>query len=146
MEDDLDQFQELFKQIFGAPSKQAGGRGRNLTLDIELTAEEAAEGTKKTIDVPRPVDCPECSGSGTQGQHVEGQTRRTACTRCQGQGMITAMLCLEVKIPSGVREGVSLRLAGQGEVGTPSGDLFCVIRIRERLRLFGRLKGWFLGG
>jgi molecular chaperone DnaJ len=133
MDEDLEQFQDIFKQIFGVPGKQAGGRGRDLTLDIELTPEEARDGTKKTIDVPRPVDCPKCSGSGTRGQHVEGQTRRTACASCEGQGMIIEMRGLEVKIPSGVRDGVSLRLVGQGEVGAPPGDLFCVIRIRERL-------------
>ena len=141
MDEDL-----ILKQIFGAPSKQTGARGRDLTLDIEVTPEEAADGTKKTINVPHAIDCPECSGSGTPGQRVEGQASSTPCTRCDGMGMITDMRCIEVKIPSGVREGVSLRLPGQGEVGAPSGDLLCVIRIRERPRLFGRLKGWFLGG
>jgi molecular chaperone DnaJ len=69
--------------------------------------------------------CPTCQGFGTIIQHP--------CPKCGGDGRTRARRNLTVKIPSGVEDGMRIRLAQQGEVGPgggPAGDLY--VEIHER--------------
>jgi molecular chaperone DnaJ len=69
--------------------------------------------------------CPTCQGFGTVIQHP--------CAKCGGDGRTRARRNLTVKIPSGVEDGMRIRLAQQGEVGPgggPAGDLY--VEIHER--------------
>jgi molecular chaperone DnaJ len=99
----------------------------------------------------KPKPCSDCGGTG-QTQHAKtGKGMRvvtlTTCPRCQGRGQLIedpCMTCqgngfefvthrLKVQIPSGVDDGMMIRLASQGEAnadGGPSGDLL----IRPHLR------------
>jgi molecular chaperone DnaJ len=48
------------------------------------------------------------------------------CRRCQGDGRIERQQRINIKIPAGIHDGQTLRLAGQGEAGRgggPRGDL-----------------------
>ena len=70
--------------------------------------------------------CPHCGG--------RGQTITNPCGDCRGQGRIEEVKTLSVKIPAGVDNGDRIRLAGEGEAGpggTPPGDLYVDIRVRE---------------
>ncbi len=76
--------------------------------------------------------CPACQGS--------GQTIESPCTDCRGQGGKQEKTEIEINIPSGVEEGMRLRISGEGDVGdvgAPRGDLYCVIREREH-KIFQR--------
>ena len=91
--------------------------------------------------------CPVCSGTG-QVQDTRGTMRFTApCRQCQGSGQVPVRNCascggsgftqkvesLRVKIPSGVRQGSRVRVAGKGdsgEWGGPPGDLFLVVKVQ----------------
>ena len=56
------------------------------------------------------------------------------CPQCRGTGTIERTDTHKVKIPAGIREGQSLRVAGQGEPGTggaPAGDLYLRVRFAK---------------
>ena len=70
--------------------------------------------------------CPHCQGS--------GKVIPEPCTTCMGHGRIKRQKTLEVKIPSGIDDGMRIRSAGNGEPGTnggPAGDLYIEIRMRK---------------
>ncbi len=76
--------------------------------------------------------CPTCSGSGKQIEKP--------CKSCRGHGRVQKEKTLSVKIPAGVDTGDRVRLAGEGHAGppgTPSGDLFVEMMVREH-RIFSR--------
>lgn len=70
--------------------------------------------------------CPHCGG--------RGQKMSNPCKSCSGAGRIEEEKVLSVKIPAGVDNGDRIRLTGEGEAGpagSPSGDLYVEIRVRE---------------
>ncbi|MGH3438347.1 MAG: molecular chaperone DnaJ [Sciscionella sp.] len=63
--------------------------------------------------------CPVCRGL--------GEVIPEPCRKCSGDGRVRSRRDITVKLPAGVAEGMRVRLAGQGEVGTgggPAGDLY----------------------
>lgn len=102
------QFGDLFSDFFGT-----GGPGqvaRDLSIPLELTLEEAVDGTKKRIEVPRffvcvpcagrgaPTDvpatpCSECDGRGHETSVQGFFTIRTNCPLCDGRGEILDQTC-----------------------------------------------------
>jgi molecular chaperone DnaJ len=147
-------FEDVFSDLgdlFGGRGGGGGGgfrtsvRGADLEYALELDLLDAIRGATRTIELRRPVACPQCNGLGGQGQKVcpecegRGQIRigggpvpfgRT-CPRCSGSGRIYTQPCprcgtsgrideidrLSVKIPAGVDEGSKIRLAAKGEPG-----------------------------
>ncbi|MBI3652903.1 MAG: molecular chaperone DnaJ [Acidobacteria bacterium] len=75
-----------FGDLFGGRSGRRAGprRGSDLRYDIEITLEEAAQGIKTKIRVPRLEICDLCRGTGA----AEG-TSPTTCATCQGRGQVT---------------------------------------------------------
>ena len=70
-------------------------------------------------------DCPDCAG--------EGKKPDKACTKCGGQGRIKQKVDLNVKIPAGIDNGMSLKMAGAGEAGikgAKAGDLYIRVRVK----------------
>lgn len=97
------------------------------------------------------VTCPDCSGSGQIrtvqqtpfGQFAttrtcprcqgEGKTFEQPCTVCHGSGTERKMSRVTVKVPGGIDDGQTLRLAGKGEAGYrggPPGDLLIALRVK----------------
>lgn len=76
-------FGDLGFDIFGSRGRRTGRsrRGRDLEIAVGITLEEAAEGSEKTITVPRYELCSTCSGSG-----VKPGTKRITCPQCKGSG------------------------------------------------------------
>jgi len=105
---------DLFEMFFGAGPGRTGARaaatmakGQDLHQEVEITLEEAASGTQRSVVIATP----------------NGKTKR-----------------LEVRIPSGVREGAKVRVAGEGGPGIgggPAGDVYIIPHIRPH-RLFER--------
>ncbi len=96
----------------------------------------------------KPVTCPTCHGVGQvrlqQGFFSIQQTCPTCqgrgtiipdpCTTCRGSGRVEEVRTLSVKVPPGVDTGDRIRLSGEGEAGeygTPAGDLYVQIRVKE---------------
>jgi DnaJ-class molecular chaperone len=70
--------------------------------------------------------CPTCQGTGVVRDDQ-------ICPTCGGSGQVIRPKTIEVTIPPGVRDGTTLRLAGQGGAGNnggSAGDLYLHIRLR----------------
>lgn len=68
--------------------------------------------------------CPNCGGRGT--------IIRNPCGACAGRGVVQTAQRVNVKIPPGIEDGQSLRLAGQGDMpagGGIPGDLYITVRV-----------------
>jgi len=94
-----------------------------------------------------PVECSTCHGSGQvrmqQGFFSihqtcprcrgEGRAIESPCADCDGRGRVRKTRTLSVKLPAGVDDGESVRLAGAGAAGqrnAPAGDLYIQVRVR----------------
>ncbi len=81
-----DIFEAVFggNPFFGRGGRQRGQRkGSDLRYEMEITLEEAAFGTKKTVIVPRMELCSSCNGSG-----AENDSDIVTCETCRGSGQI----------------------------------------------------------
>lgn len=104
-----------------------GGRQAAAPPDVEagidLTLEQAFNGVSQSIQFQREDVCPRCQGSGRSG--------RSLCIDCRGSGVLSTTRRLEVTVPKGVREGMKIRVKGEGGTG-PGGhprDLFLVVHV-----------------
>ena len=72
------------------------------------------------------VQCGLCSG--------RGETPEKQCKQCGGDGVAKKENVINVKIPAGIHDGASIRLAGNGEYPGPggqSGDLYVVVHVKK---------------
>ncbi len=119
---------DIFEEMFGGSGRGRGrrsGRGRDVEAELELSIEEAHRGVRRTIQMEAAETCPTCGGSGLK----DGKT----CETCGGAGQVLKPKRIEVNIPTGVRDGSTVRLAGQGGTGSNGsepGDLYLHIRVR----------------
>ena len=70
--------------------------------------------------------CPRCNG--------KGKVIKTPCNTCKGKGKVRRTNRVKVKVPAGVDAGQSVRVRGEGCVGSnggPNGDLLVEILIRD---------------
>ena len=70
--------------------------------------------------------CPHCSG--------RGKIIKNPCSTCKGKGKVRKNNKVKVKIPAGIDEGQSVRVRGEGSVGSnggPNGDLLVEILIKR---------------
>jgi molecular chaperone DnaJ len=70
--------------------------------------------------------CSRCGG--------EGKTITDPCPACKGRKRIERERTLSVKIPAGVETGNTIRLSGEGELGSsggPPGDLYVYLVVEE---------------
>lgn len=83
---DLGFFGDIFGTGFGASrpgGRRQAWRGRDVHTSIELSFEEAARGTIKTIELPIEGPCSVCGGTGaTPGTTIE------RCIECNGRGLV----------------------------------------------------------
>ncbi|MBN2567425.1 molecular chaperone DnaJ [Candidatus Woesearchaeota archaeon] len=104
-------FGDLFESFFGGAGfsqrRRAGPRrGADLRYDLEITLEDAANGTTRSIQVPMHDTCDACDGSGSRDpSDVE------TCSRCQGSGFERHMR----RTPFGVFSTTSTCTACHGE-------------------------------
>lgn len=80
---------DIFSEFFGGGAGRQGGgrrraaRGADIQMDVDITFEEAAFGTKKNIDIYKSTTCSVCSGNGAK----PGTPIKT-CSHCKGQGFV----------------------------------------------------------
>lgn len=132
----------LFEAAFGA--KKEIGVPVSETCS-HCSGSGAAPGTS-------PVKCSTCGGTGQVravqrtpfGQvattrtctacNGQGKTITTPCSQCNGRGKVRAVKKIEVTVPTGSEDGLSLRFSGRGEAGErggPSGDLYVVLNVKQ---------------
>lgn len=114
-----DMFGDIFGDIFGggrrgraAGGRRGASRGYDLETTVELTLEEIATGSEKTIEFTRQDTCAECKGTGmAKGKQPSrcntcggsGQVQRaglggffqmvSTCPQCQGTGQVITDPC-----------------------------------------------------
>lgn len=82
-------FGDIFDSVFGDIFGQGGVRGEqvyrgaDLRYDLELSLEEAVNGTTVKIRVPKLVACEACNGSG-----AKPGTSPVTCSTCDGMGQV----------------------------------------------------------
>jgi curved DNA-binding protein len=96
---------DLFESLFGhSRYRQQPMTGQNYHGQINISLEEAFQGTIKNIQIP-----------------IENGSQLT-------------MQTLKVKIPQGIKSGQQVRLAGQGAPGVnegPSGDIYLTVSVNK---------------
>lgn len=96
--------------------------------------------------------CTQCNGSGTvtvEQQSLFGRTRSQQscptcggsgkkvtkkCATCHGDGSVTKVKEIEVKVPEGIDNGQQIRLdkyGNKGQNGGPSGDLYILFEVKN---------------
>lgn len=119
---------DIFEEIFNRGRRGRAtrrGRGRDVEAELELSLEEAHRGGRRSLQMQTAEVCPTCNGTGVK----DGET----CDTCGGAGEVLRPKTIEVNIPKGVRDGSTIRLAGQGGAGSNGnepGDLYLHIRLR----------------
>lgn len=121
----FDIFEEMFGRTSGRGRRRRTERGEDIEAQLELSLEEAHRGGRRTLQMQAAETCPTCNGTGQVGDKP--------CQTCGGLGQVLKPKTIEVNIPAGVRDGSTVRLAGQGGAGlngTQPGDLYLRIRLR----------------
>ena len=150
-----------FESFFGGGrGRQRVVKGTNLRIRIALTLKEVAEGVEKKIKVNRLVNaegvtyksCSNCNGSGQVtrvSNTILGQMQTSSpCPNCNGNGkgidnrpsgtdangMLKKEEAVKISIPTGVEDGMQLKVGGKGNAAPfdgVNGDLIVLISIEE---------------
>ena len=152
-----------FGQEKGGFRTTAASKGRDIEYEMELDLISALRGVETELSMQKMKVCSGCKGTGTDPNssmttcqtcggsgrlnvaegpiqftkpcpqcHGHGQRGKT-CSQCGGKGQMLGTEKIKVVIPSGVKEGSKVRVAGKGEPGFNGGapgDLFLIIRLK----------------
>ena len=102
---DFSGFSDIFSDIFGGFGGRSARRsspkrtkGRDITIEVNLSFYEAVKGCRKEVSYSRNVTCSGCKGTG-----AKNGTEYTTCSRCGGSGEI------EEVVSAGFFQQVSVR-------------------------------------
>lgn len=76
-------FGDVFTDFFGNQGGGRGRRGRDISIDLELTFKESIFGTTRKVLLAKTAVCDTCHGSG-----AEPGTELITCTHCNGSGKL----------------------------------------------------------
>ncbi|THV24395.1 molecular chaperone DnaJ [Glycomyces paridis] len=129
---------------------------KGTTTDIRMRAPGECETCHGSGAKPgtAPTTCPRCNGRGLVTENQGAFSFAQPCPECEGTGSVVADPCpdcggtgattrdrvITVRVPSGIGDGQSIRLAGRGspgERGGPAGDLLVRVTVRAH-PLFAR--------
>ena len=127
-----------------------------LTTTLHLTTDAQCSTCRGTGARPgtTPTRCPHCGGRGVTDDNQGMFSFQSPCRFCGGQGTVIEDPCvtcrgtgvekrpreIKVRIPAGVKDGQTIKLAGKGAPGRnggPAGDLLVRITVQGHER-FGR--------
>ena len=129
-----DIFGQLFGHRRGAKPRRRPQRGADQETEVEISFDDAVQGTSITIPVQRQVQCATCKGSG----HRDG----SVCPSCHGSGVLISTERLRVKVPEGVADSQRVRVAGKGAEGRDGGTVGdLMVRVRVRPHPFFKREG-----
>ena len=127
---DIGGMDSLFDELFGGVRGRGASRrvqsrhGQDLETNVEITLEEAFNGSSRMINLQGEQPCATCRGTG----EIQG----VPCSMCRGAGVVANVNRLEVKIPAGVTTGSRVRISGKGQPGYgggSSGDLYLNVTV-----------------
>ncbi len=103
------------------PPKTEKPEALDITQDLPIDLEDLMGNGTRAVKVTYMEKCKECSGRGSY------------CYQCGGSGFATITKTLNVKIPTEVKEGKKIRLAGEGKIGRSGkkGNLYLVVKYKK---------------
>ena len=146
---------DFFESVFGGSFGGFGfGKRRNdqkypldLSLEMEISFNEAFFGTKKEIEYEYRVPCNACSGTGAKNGEIQtcpecagrgqiyyrqgfmtfsqtcprckgsGKTAKEKCAKCKGLGYERKREKITINIPEGIDNEDRIRVSGKGNIG-----------------------------
>jgi molecular chaperone DnaJ len=131
-----DFFETMFGTMGGRHTSGFGGggsraqKGQDYEQGVDITLEEAYNGTQRQIRVEVPQACATCNGTGVQSNNL--------CPTCSGTGVTGQQTrTLTVKIPAGIDTGGKVRVSGEGGPGInggPRGDRYLIVNVLPQER------------
>ena len=123
-------FSDILGGIFGRGGRTRTAqsrprKGEDLEHPVEITLEEAYNGTSRLVALQVPETCQTCGGTGRLADQQ--------CPTCEGLGSLIKTKRLEVKVPAGVDTGSRVRIPGQGHpgmAGGAQGDMMLLVTVR----------------
>ena len=121
---------KIIRVTVDEPCTACGGTGAYSNSDIHTCSQCNGTGyvfvqQRTILGVARTQTvCPTCHGNGKQIDRV--------CPTCQGKGKVRKTKDIEIKIPAGIDNGMTLRVEGKGmagDNGAPSGDLYITFNV-----------------
>ena len=76
-------FSDLFGDLFGGGAGGRIKRGRDISMDIEISFKESVEGTRRQVLVTKVGKCDTCHGTG-----AKPNTEMKVCSTCNGAGRV----------------------------------------------------------
>ncbi len=76
-------FGDIFGDIFGNGGRRQAKRGRDISIDIELSFEDSVFGVERIILLNKTSRCENCSGTG-----AEKNSELITCETCNGKGSV----------------------------------------------------------
>lgn len=101
-------------------------KGDDITVNIKIDYMEAILGTTRTVNIAQSSVCPKCKGH----KFANGKI----CPNCNGQGEISTLRKINVKIPAQIKNNAKLRIKGEGKSGKfggENGNLYVIITIEQ---------------
>ena len=126
---------------FGAEKEVAAQRIENCSVcngsgsadgKVETCSQCRGSGQVRTVQtimgmqMQSTTTCPQCSG--------RGKIVKNPCNTCRGKGKVRRTQKIKVNVPAGIDHGQTVRLRGEGCVGSnggPNGDLMVDVYIRQ---------------
>ena len=108
------------------------GQGAENPNDVEICSTCDGQGVVSEVqrsflgNIRTQRTCPKCSG--------KGKTVKNPCNTCNGKGYENKRETIEVNIPKGIENGVTLRVSGKGNFNPDNnsyGDLYLKIYVNE---------------
>ncbi len=117
---DIPGVENLF-DLFRGGGPRARQQPRATEAPVEITLEEAFNGTTRVFEINSQERCPTCGGS--------GEVAGAVCHTCNGQGTVMKPHRIEAKIPAGVADGARVRIRGES-----IGDVYLRVKVRPHER------------
>ena len=76
-------FGDIFGDVFGGSQRPRSKRGRDISIDMELTFEESVFGVNRSVLLNKVSKCDNCAGTGG-----EKSSEMKTCETCNGKGSI----------------------------------------------------------
>lgn len=80
---DMGDIFEQFGDMFGGAARRERARGRDISIDIQLSFKDAVFGITRTVLLTKNNTCSECAGSG-----AKPGTEMITCATCNGNGKV----------------------------------------------------------
>ncbi len=125
--DEIDRFFSDMEDLWVRRPGFLGDRGKEstdlLSVEITLTPSEASNGCEVPLEVPFWIACRRCSGSGFKKNFI--------CGFCRGRGRVRSKRKVRIIIPSGLRNGIQVKIPIRSRESTGGVDLFATIRVSQ---------------